>query len=288
MYRYAGFSITIDSEFELPELSAGFGNPDVLIRIGAVDPREKSATVMDEVICRDVARFRVKGGCEIVVDPVPGADAAALRAVLLGKLMAYLMRQRGCLPLHASGVVIDGCAVLFLGESGAGKSTTAAALYARGHRVIADDVGAVRAVGRGIELQSAWSGLRLLDDARPVIGSRASPLGFQDNKHVFHLERHASGRPLAVRRIYFLAYETPENGRTVRTDVITGFPAVALLNSNSFLGTWQAGSELLQANLERSASIASSIPVHRLVRPRSLDCLPALADFVEKDVMAHD
>jgi hypothetical protein len=287
MYRYSGFSLTIDSELELPELCAGHDDPDVVIRLGSVPCREQPATIQDEVVPRPgLGRFRITGGREIVVDPNPGADAGLLRHWLTGKLMAQLLRQRGCLPLHASGVAIDGHCVLFLGESGAGKSTTAAAFYARGHGVLADDVGAVRAAGSGVELQAAWSGLRLLGDAREVMNGCAAPLGFEDYKHIFRLDRKARANSFCVKRIYFLGYETGENG--VQANVVPGFSAVALLNSNSFLRTWNAGAELRQINLDRSASIASAIRVHRLVRPRSLGDLHDLVDFVERDVAAHD
>lgn len=287
MYRYSGFSLTIESELELPELSAGGGNPDVIIRLGSVHCREQQATIEDEVVPQSsLGRFRITGGREIVVDPTPGADPGLLRLWLTGKLMAQLLRQRGCLPLHASGVAIEGRGVLFLGESGAGKSTTAAAFYARGHGVLADDVGAVRAARDGVEVQAAWSGLRLLGDAREVMNGCAAPSGFADAKHVFRLDRKASATSFSVKRIYFLGYETREN--RVRANVMPGFSAVALLNSNSFLRTWNAGAELRQINLDRSASIASAIRVHRLVRPRCLGDLHDLVDFVEKDIAARD
>jgi len=195
MHRYSGFSLTIDSELELPEFSPGTGAPDVIVRLGGVSCRERPATIEDEVVpVPALGRFRIKGGREIVVDPLADADPATLHGFVVGKLMAYLMRQRGCLPLHASGVAIEGKGVLFLGESGAGKSTAAAAFYARGHRVVADDVGAVCAARRGVELQTSWPGLRLLDDARHLMDRHEVPSRRHDNKQVFKLQR-----PLAFR-----------------------------------------------------------------------------------------
>jgi hypothetical protein len=289
MHRYSGFSLTIDSELELPDLSPGNGDPDVIVRLGSVSCRERPATIEDEVVpVAALGRFRIKGGREIVVDPLAGADPSLVRAFVAGKLMAYLMRQRGCLPLHASGVAIGGKGVLFLGERGAGKSTAAAAFYARGHRVVADDVGAVRAAGNGVELQASWSGLRLLDDARHVVDPHAAPSGFHDDKHVFKLEGAATASRFPVKRIYFLNYEAPDSRLHARTHVLHGLSSVALLNSNSFLRHWNAGSELRQINLNRSAAIASLVKVHRLVRPRRMDYLPELVDFVETDVAGND
>jgi hypothetical protein len=293
MYRYSAFSLTIDSELELPELAEGAGEPDVIIRLGAVARPQTPSTIDDEVaLPLNVGRFHIRGGREILVDPLPGADPFLLRTMLQGRLMAYLLRQRGCLPLHASAVAIDGQAILFLGESGAGKSTTAAAFYSRGHSVLADDVGAVRVVDRVVdrvvELRTAWPGLRLLDDSREVIWHRAAASGFQYDKHVYRLPRPEYAGSNPVKRIYFLEYATADCRLPVSTNVIPESSAVALLNSHSFLRQWRAGNELLRINLERSASIAAVMPVHRLVRPRSLGLLPELVDFVEKDVAAND
>jgi hypothetical protein len=59
---------------------------------------------------------------------------------LLGPVLGLLLRLRGVTCLHASAVVVGDRAVAFVGEEGAGKSTTAAALARRGHAVLADDI----------------------------------------------------------------------------------------------------------------------------------------------------
>jgi hypothetical protein len=294
MYRYTGFSLTFDSELELPELAEGHAAPEVIIRRGQVDPADMFSAPDDEVISRSVAQFRIRGGREIVVDAIPDADPGALRASLLGKVMAYLLRQRGWLPLHASAVEILGSvrggvekqssAVLFLGHSGAGKSTTAAAFHARGYPVIADDLGAVKSLDGSVLLHGTWSGLRLLADALAVIGTSSSPACFLDYKHVFRLERRGSDAPIPIKRIYFLEYRDNQKGPRIHAEAIRGFPAVALLNSNSYLESSRSSDELLQLNLERAASIAPATRIYRLFRPRSLDCLPELVDFVERDI----
>ncbi|HTZ72603.1 MAG TPA: hypothetical protein VMB47_01670 [Candidatus Aquilonibacter sp.] len=61
-------------------------------------------------------------------------------AYLLGPVMGLMLLLRGTVCLHASAIVIKSRAVLFLGDAGAGKSTTAAALAQRGHALLADDI----------------------------------------------------------------------------------------------------------------------------------------------------
>lgn len=69
--------------------------------------------------------------------PLTEADAVSF---VLGPLLAFALRLRGVVPLHASGVVVNGEAVLFAGPPGAGKSSTVAALGVLGHQVLSDDV----------------------------------------------------------------------------------------------------------------------------------------------------
>jgi hypothetical protein len=57
--------------------------------------------------------------------------------------MGFVLRLHGVVCLHASTVLIDGVAVSFCGEPGAGKSTTAGALAQRGYPVLAEDVAAL-------------------------------------------------------------------------------------------------------------------------------------------------
>jgi hypothetical protein len=100
-------------------------------------------------------------------EPLTEVDVATY---LLGPVLAFVLRLRGRVPLHASGVAVDGCAVLFAGAAGAGKSTTAAALAKRGHPLLSDDVVPVTADRGGRPL--AWPGyprLSLCADAADAL-----------------------------------------------------------------------------------------------------------------------
>jgi hypothetical protein len=59
---------------------------------------------------------------------------------LHGPVLSVLAWKSGLVPLHASAVGKDGRAILFLGDSGAGKSTMSAGLCTHGWEFITDDV----------------------------------------------------------------------------------------------------------------------------------------------------
>ena len=78
-------------------------------------------------------------GREVIVETGDPA-AAEVRVFLLTAVLSALCLKRQLFPLHASAAVVDGGAVAFVGSSGVGKSTIAAALMRQGHMVLADDL----------------------------------------------------------------------------------------------------------------------------------------------------
>lgn len=58
----------------------------------------------------------------------------------LGTILGFSLRCRGITCLHASCIELDGKAFALLGQSGAGKSTTAAAFANMGMPVLSDDI----------------------------------------------------------------------------------------------------------------------------------------------------
>jgi hypothetical protein len=103
------------------------------------------------------------------VSQLTEADAATY---LLGPVLAFVLRLRRTVPLHASAVAIDNRAVLFVGEAGAGKSTTAAAFASLGFPVLSDDV--VPVVDSGDAMMAYPSHPRLslwADSAETLFGS---------------------------------------------------------------------------------------------------------------------
>jgi|HubBroStandDraft_3_1064219.scaffolds.fasta_scaffold03474_3 hypothetical protein len=92
-------------------------------------------------------------------------------------LVAYRLVEVGGVLLHSAGVVRHGAAFLFLGPSGAGKTTVSAASLAAGAEVLSDDVNALlpapAGAGRPEVVKLPFTGD--LGDRRG--GRRAVPLG---------------------------------------------------------------------------------------------------------------
>lgn len=161
-YRVSGLSV--ESEIELPGLigAAPGPEPQVIIRRGPVPDALPGATASGptwqiagkEFLMRipDIARFLLRDGREIVVEPESDATAADIPIFILGTVFGILLHQREQIVLHASAVRVNGRAVLFCGSSGAGKSTLAAALAQRGYPLVTDDFCTLTAEAAGAPL----------------------------------------------------------------------------------------------------------------------------------------
>lgn len=69
-----------------------------------------------------------------------GTPTPAWTRLLLDSILATVAFKRGAVGLHAGGVVLGAGAVAVLGGTGGGKSSLVAALVARGHPLLCDDI----------------------------------------------------------------------------------------------------------------------------------------------------
>jgi hypothetical protein len=101
----------------------------------------------------------------VVVRPHDDLDWVVV--LLEGWVLSVLVTLRGGSVLHASSVVLDGQLIVFVGNSGQGKSTLAALLCATGGQLFSDDVLSVSVGGipRTVSCHVGSHSLRIRPDA---------------------------------------------------------------------------------------------------------------------------
>ena len=148
------YGLGIEAELEIPEFLPVDQLPTtfktVSVRFGSLSapPLQETPSACRCQINPDEAYlewpqgglFLVRQGQEIIIDPAKDADEMLVRTFLLGAAFGLLLHQQGQMVLHASAIALDEGAVLFIGDRGAGKSTTAALFQSHGYSLIADDV----------------------------------------------------------------------------------------------------------------------------------------------------
>lgn len=282
MADYDVFGLRIRSEIELPELfpAHGDGKADVTISLGAVPDAEEGAwpgTVDGSLLLAvaDVARYAVTGGNSIVVDPLAGVPERNVKLFLLGSVFGALLIQRGLLPLHANAVEIGGRAVAFMGPSGEGKSTLAAWLHDRGHRIIADDVCVIGFGGDGrAYVAPGLPRLRLWADAlersgRETRNYERSYVGEAEEEEKFDVplgEARTARSRLPLAGLYLL-----DRGTEFSIDRLQGVEATDVVFSNTYRGGFIIPSNAQREHWSSCVRLVRSVPVSRFTRIWSLD-----------------
>jgi hypothetical protein len=292
MSVYSAFGLSIRSDVLLSGLLPGDRKPDVAVLLRKLPPPPPRALAQGyyfqaspqevHLFWDDVGSILVREGREIIIDLLTEAVQVEVQRVLTGPAMAILIHQREGMPLHASGVMVGGGAWVFLGDSGTGKSTMAAAFYSRGYPLVADDLIALSFNGSGPpSVFPAFPQLRLLP-GEVFPGSELEPAQLAyppDDKGTYCAERGFPRAPLPLRSIHVLV-----RGRTLAIEP---------------LGPQEAMVELLRhtyrislmhpfrgpANFLNCVRLVQEVPVYRLSVPPSLAGSGAM---VEKVLRALD
>lgn len=295
MASYTAFGLQIESELPLPGLLPGSNRPpDVHIRHGPVptalpNPVGKSAyfhatfqATPDTFLLTvpDVARYLVVKGQEISIHRAPNCREDYLPLYLLGSAFGTLLHQRHLLVLHASGIQTARGAVLFVGPSGHGKSTTLAALIDRGYTMLSDDVTAVMMESASGPLAyGSYPRLRLSADAAarmnyPIEGlQRIHDAG----KYLVPVTRFCAD-PLPVHAVYALNIHAAPKIHLAPVDTVQRF---ALVGANTYRYAFLEGLGLLQAHFHAATRLAKAVHIGRISRPVSPFLLDELVDRLE-------
>jgi hypothetical protein len=291
MYSYLAYGLTVHSALPLPELVPGEAEADVIVRLEKVayslpEPVDGRSHfwMIDEGIYlfyEEAGTFLVRGGREILIDPVPGVEERVLRLFILGPALGVLLHQRGLLVLHASAVSVNGAVVAFLGGPGWGKSTTAASMYARGHGIVADDITAVEVAKDHPLVFPGFPQLKLWPEAVTALGEDPEmlyPLHPRLEKRGRRITEGFSPNPLPLRCIYVLA-----EGQIPEIESLQPQETLVELIRHSY------GTQLLKfsgasTHFLQCADLAKKVAIRRLKRPRSLSGLFDLVRTVEEDL----
>jgi hypothetical protein len=291
MFTYSAYNLRLRSELLLPELMPTDAEADVQIRFGSVEIPQGALQVgsryhvTDDEICffqEDVGAFKIRGGREIIVDPSVNVEERILRLFILGPSLGALMHQRGQLVLHASSVVIGSFAVAFVGESGYGKSTTAAAFASRGYGVLADDITPVD-FRHGMPMVSpGFPQLKLHPDSASAVGHAPRDLPRihpKLEKRALRMTSRFLNGTFPLRCVYVL-----DRNAQLDTESLVPQDALVELVRHSYSNRLLNATNTAGMHMQQCADLVSGVVMRRLRTHKSLSELDALVDAVEADL----
>jgi len=297
MYYYNVFGLNFASELEMPMLIAISkpDNIDVNVRFGIVPDRLEDAVdsrvLFDSKPGHFLLRFNsyplkyhITNGNLITIQNNDFEDWEFIRIFLLTASFAAIFHQRNSIPLHASGVLVDGEAVLFAGNSGAGKSTTAAALRRKGYTLVADDLSIIHKDNNGqIVVEPGVPFVKLWKDSFELL-EQDIPENSRIRKEVekyFLPTTDLVSQAVPIKRIYFL-----EKSVKLKEPTITDISSIDAIN-NLRIGTYRyyyligMGGE--NEHFKLSFQLGNRGIVKHLVRPEKYP-VNKLIEFVEQDL----
>jgi len=266
------------------ELHTGpFTSPEALEQIAEVDgddvvtvSRIASGTPGYLLEYSDGNRFLIEeNGARIYAHWPDSSTAEDMVTYLVGPVLAFVLRLRGTFSLHASAVVVDDGALALVGESGAGKSSTAAAFADSGAAVLTDDIVAFSWRGEEAWVESGYPRLRLwpnIVEARYGNPDALPRLTRNWEKRYLDLAsvQRFAAEALPVRAILILGPRVDGSPKVER--IGTREAALALIANSSM--SRHLSAELRRQELVHVASLLTKVPVFRAQASCEVTLLP--------------
>lgn len=217
---------------------------------------------------------------EVGCRPVPAVEDEILDSLFVNSICPLVANHRGQLNLHGSAVSCMGHGVAFLGMSGLGKTTLAAAFAQQGHQFIAEDILDIGEANGRFELHSRRPIIRLFEDSAAAIMGKSKAASFASfgTKLMVPVDAELSyaKEPCPLSALFFLEKES------VRSPVIKVLsPANALtrLCQNTFILDVEDKPRLAR-HFDQLGDLAARIPCFVLDYERKFEALPAVMDSV--------
>ena len=292
------FGLTIAADLPLDDLAAAPPDapPDLRIvrRPGVFLPWQGGSPLrfafgtgetrtIDQLDWRDVGGFRIEEGRTVAYEPGSGVSDDLVTLPLLGTVMAVVLQRRGRMVLHGSAVALGGKAWVFVGDKGAGKSTTAAALVSAGRPLLTDDVVALEIGADGrLLLAPGYPQVKLTDSATAGMAlTDAEVLPTPYAAYTKH--RHALTAPFDTRPVELGGVFVLHRGARFDLTPLAGAAAVQALMRFAYLARFGGAlfeGEDARAFLDWCGRVARQASVARLEVPTGFEALKGLDAYL--------
>ena len=230
----------------------------------------------------DVAHFSVCFDTKTISLLAQGPDTtlACLTHLIYDHLAPRILAQIGHLVLHGAAVAIDGELAVFVGDTGAGKSTLSASLHGAGHHLLGDDAVIVTSHQGRFHGEPVYPSLRLYPETVSALlgdNTDVSQMAYYSDKQRVNLDAlaksdRAAGPPSPVpfSTLFFL---TGECG-AVRAEARAMTPSetcIGLINQSFLLDP--ADARIAASRLGEISRLAEQVAAFELSYPHDFDQL---------------
>jgi hypothetical protein len=246
-----------------PELDA-CGRPEMTIQ------REDAGYRL--TYCEDATFFVDRAGRYVTAHWARSLTDIDAASYLASSVLAFILRIRGWLPLHASAVVIDGHALVFVGDSWSGKSSTAAAFSTLGYPILSDDIVRIDVCDGQLVAFPGHPRVNVWSDSAAALFERADGLVADLPVHSATYQKHHldlidagvpfQSSPVPIEAVYMLEERAVE-GQSALTERLTPREALMSLVRHTF-GNCFLDAAMRAKEFEVLARLVECVPVREL------------------------
>lgn len=211
-----------------------------------------------------------------------------LQTYVMGQVLSIALVRQGMESLHSTVVVVDCEAIAFLGNSGFGKSTLAAAFIHSGYRVLTDDLLVIKKTDRGLMAQPGPARLKLFPEpAEALLAGHSLGVAMNPYTHklVYALDSDlVVSNATPIKSCYLLeAPGTVVQGKELIMRDLSFREACIGLITNSY-NTTISDPDRYARQFDFVTDLATKLVVKSLSYPRDLSKILQVVDGVVRDV----
>ena len=234
----------------------------------------------------NVGKYFIKNENEVFIHRVKGVSDSDICIYLLGTCFAYLNMLKGYFSLHGSAIKTENGCIIFTGDSGVGKSTTAAGFIAKGYEILSDDVCVISFDNLGKPIvYPAFPQLKLWDNSVEKLGFEKEGLNMvSKNWQKFRIPTQGVfyDEPLPLIQIIELV---PSDEPEIKLIPLHKFDKMTVLLKHTFRNYLIPSLGLEKQHFAFCSRLAAHIDVVKLERPKHLFLLNELINLIETEIV---
>lgn len=228
---------------------------------------------------------------EITSYPVLGTPPETTKHLLLDQVLPRCLAYQGKTMVHASAVRFEHGLILFLGDSGVGKSTLAGNFHQLGNPIVSDDCLMLKEGKNGIKGIPTYGGVRLWNDSLEVLfppEQGVDPVAHYSTKKRVALDEKDAlklRKGLPVLAMFVLFPRDPVLGSEITLERLSNREAFITLMKQTFqLDVHDL--KRIERHMRRLGRIVSKLPAYRLSMPHKYELLPLVRKKILQTVQA--
>ncbi|BCL59651.1 hypothetical protein DGMP_03440 [Desulfomarina profundi] len=292
MYFYTVYGYTLRSDFLLPGFpeSRSLQSQLIIEKQPGFSPEtfpDKSLTLtlrgdnFLNITWHGVASYTVYDGSQVSVIREQNSHPALVLQPFYSIVPASILNQNKLFVLHGNCVEVNGSTIALIGAKGQGKSTLTAALLAKGHRLVADDVTAIDTESLRPQVLPGIPNLKVWADTAKATGinlSKLKKINPYIEKYNYVLPNHFCNRKLPLETIIFL-----QEGKEVKIEKTQASQGMLYLIGNHYLSRYPQVFTAKEHKriFEQSAFLSRTTRLLTLNYPKNLKVLNTVTSLIE-------